>query len=145
MANLGKIADWYIEEKFSYIRVFGCLVPPNALPKFLPDRLACREVDYQTVIGGISKELKASQKKVWPTFPLQVGMFSLQDFGHSKVEAVALQEAKLVDIELKRHDPHKIVEAHLAQYNLRKYMHDISRQDEILRGARSYREVLSRV
>jgi hypothetical protein len=28
MANLGKIVDWYIEENFSYIRVFGCSVPP---------------------------------------------------------------------------------------------------------------------
>jgi hypothetical protein len=41
MANLGKIADWYIEEKFSYIRVFGCSVPPHALPIFLLDRLVC--------------------------------------------------------------------------------------------------------
>jgi hypothetical protein len=105
MANLGKIADWYIEEHFSYIRVFGCSVPPHALPNFLPDRLVCREVAYQTVIGGISKELKAAQKKVWPTFPLQVGMFSLQDFGHSKVEVVALEDVKLFNIEFKRHDP----------------------------------------
>jgi hypothetical protein len=64
MENLGKIADWYIEENFSYIRVFGCLVPPHALPKFLPDHLVCREVAYQTMTGGISKELKEAQKKV---------------------------------------------------------------------------------
>jgi hypothetical protein len=68
--NLGKIADWYIEEHFSYIRVFGCSAPPHALPKFLPDRLVCREVAHQTVLGGISKELKAVHKKVSPTFPL---------------------------------------------------------------------------
>jgi hypothetical protein len=95
VANLGKIADWYIEEHFSYIRVFGCSVPPHALPMFLPDRLVCREVAHQTVLGGISKELKALQKKVWPTFPLQVGTFSLLDFGHSKVEAVALKTLSL--------------------------------------------------
>jgi hypothetical protein len=62
-------------------------------------------VAYQTVIGGISKELKATQKKVWPTFHLQVGMFSLLDFGHSKVEATAMEDVKLVDIKFKRHDP----------------------------------------
>jgi hypothetical protein len=89
--------------------------------------------------------LKAAQKKVWPTFPLQVGMFLLQDFGHSKVEVAALEDIKLVNIEFKRHDPQKIVETHLAQYNLKKYVHDISPQDEIFRGARSYGEVLSRV
>ena len=82
VANLGSVANWYIEEQFSYIRVFGCLVPPHALHEFLPDRLVCREVAHQTVLGEISKELKAVQKKVWPTFPLQIGMFSLLDFGH---------------------------------------------------------------
>jgi hypothetical protein len=30
VTNLGKIKDWYIEEHFSYIRVFGCSVPPHA-------------------------------------------------------------------------------------------------------------------
>ena len=34
MDNLGKITDLYIEENFSYIRIFGCLVPPHVLPKF---------------------------------------------------------------------------------------------------------------
>jgi hypothetical protein len=58
VANLGKVADWYIEEHFSYIRVFVGSVPPYALPQFLPDRLVCREVARQIVLGGISKELK---------------------------------------------------------------------------------------
>ena len=60
MGNLGKLTDWFIEENFSYIRVFGCFVPPHALPQFLPDMLMCIEVAYQTVTGGITKELKAT-------------------------------------------------------------------------------------
>jgi hypothetical protein len=88
--------------------------------------------------------LKAAQKKVWPTFPIQVGMFTLLDFGHTKVEATTLEDVKLVDIEFKRHDPHKVVENHLAQYNLKRYIHEESPYDEIFRGARSYEEVQSR-
>jgi hypothetical protein len=118
---------------------------PHALPNFLPYWLVCREVAYQTVTGGINKELKAAQKKVWSAFPLQVGMFSLLDFGHSKVEVAALEDVKLVDIEFKRHDPQKIVKNHLSLYNLKKYVHENSPQDEIFRGARSYDEVLNRV
>jgi hypothetical protein len=45
------------------------------------------------------------QKKVCPSFPLQIGAFYLLDFGHSKVEAAALEEIKLVNIEFKKHDP----------------------------------------
>jgi hypothetical protein len=93
------------------------------------------------VSGGITKELKATQKRVWPTFPIQVGVFSLSDFGHAKVEASALEDIKLVDIEYKRHDPHRVVENHLAQFNMKKYIHEDSPYDEIFRGVRSYDEV----
>jgi hypothetical protein len=133
MGNLKQVADWFIEENFSYIRVFGCSVSPHALPKFLPDRLVCREVAYQTVTRGIGKELKAAQKKFWPVFPLQVGRFSLLNFGHSKVEAAALEDVKLVDIEFKRHDPYQIMEKHLAQCNMKIYMHEDSPYDDIFR------------
>jgi hypothetical protein len=76
VTNLGKLEDWYTEEHFSY-RVFGYSVPPHALPKFLPERLVCREVAHQTVLGGIGKELKEVHKKVWSSFPLHIGTFSL--------------------------------------------------------------------
>ena len=65
----------------------------------------CREVARQTVLGGIIKEIKVMQKKVWPYFPLSIGSFSLLDFGHSRVEAATLEEIKLVSIEFKKHDP----------------------------------------
>jgi hypothetical protein len=105
MTNLGSVADRYIEDQFSYIRVFGCFVPLYVLRKFLPDRLVCREVAHQTVLDGIIKYLKALQKKLWPTFPLQIGMFTLLDFGNSKVEVTALEDIKIVNIEFKKHDP----------------------------------------
>jgi hypothetical protein len=46
MGNLGNLVDWFIKENFCYIRVFGCSVPPHALPYFLPERMVCREVVY---------------------------------------------------------------------------------------------------
>jgi hypothetical protein len=89
--------------------------------------------------------MKAMQKKVWTTFPIQVGMFSLLDSGHSNVEAAALEGVKLVDIEFKRHNPHNIVENHLAQFNMKRYVHENSLYDEILRGVRSYEEVQDKI
>jgi hypothetical protein len=58
-------------------------------------------------------------------------MLSFLDFGHMKVEASALEDVNLVNIELKRHDPQMIMETHLAQYNLHKYVHEFYPQDEI--------------
>jgi hypothetical protein len=104
-ANLSGIADWYVEAEFFYFRVFRAVVPPLALPLFIPDKLACREIARQTVIGGVSKELKASSKKVWPFFSIRLNSYSLLDFGHAKAEAAALEDLSLVSIECKKHDP----------------------------------------
>jgi hypothetical protein len=60
MGKLGTFAEWYIEENFSYIRVFDCFVPPHSLPHILPKKLVCQEVAYQIVVGGITKELKVA-------------------------------------------------------------------------------------
>jgi hypothetical protein len=58
MTNLSSVADWYIEVKFSYNKVFSTFVPPYAMSLFLLDKLVCREIARQTVLGGISKDLK---------------------------------------------------------------------------------------
>jgi hypothetical protein len=76
-------------------------------------------------------------------FPFTDWYISLSYFGHSKVEVVALGEIKLVDIELKKHDPQKIVGNHMASCNLKRYEHEYSPHDDIFRGVRSYQEVLS--
>jgi hypothetical protein len=56
--NLSSMADWYLEVKFLYIKVFSTYVPPYALPLFFSDKLLCREIARQTVLGRINKELK---------------------------------------------------------------------------------------
>jgi hypothetical protein len=58
-------------------------------------------------------------------------MFSLLYFSHSKVEAETLEEIKLVNIEFKKDDPQKIMGNHMALYNLKRYEHDDSPQDDI--------------
>jgi hypothetical protein len=62
--NLKPIADWFIEESFSYIRVYGCSIPAHALPKFLLDRLVCREVAHQIVKGGIVRKTGPQSNKI---------------------------------------------------------------------------------
>ena len=64
MTNLSSMEDWYLEAEFLYIRIFGTSVPQYALPLFLPDKLLCREIARQSVLGEISKELKGVSKKV---------------------------------------------------------------------------------
>ena len=58
-------------------------------------------------------------------------MSSLLDFRHSKVEAVDLEEIKLVNIKFKKHDPQKIVGNHMALCNLKIYEHENSPEDDV--------------
>jgi len=78
------------------------------------------------VTCNIRIELKATQKKFWPIFLVQVRKFSLLNLGNSKVEATALGEIKLLDLKHKIYDPYKIVGNHQAHYNLKAYEHEQS-------------------
>jgi hypothetical protein len=125
--------------------VFSTSVPPYALPSLIPDRLVCRKIARQTVICGISKEIKGFSKKVWSPFPIPLNTYSLLDFRHAKSKAAALEDIKLVHIEFKKHDPHRIVGNHMASCGLKRYEHEHSPHDDIFRGKRSYAEVLERI
>jgi hypothetical protein len=99
----------------------------------------------QTLISGISKELKGFSKKVWPPFPICLNTYSLLYFGHAKAEAESLEDIKLVHIEFKKHDPQRVVSNHLASCGLKRFEHENSPHDDIFQGARSYAEVLARI
>jgi hypothetical protein len=130
-ANLSSVAEWYIEEEFSYIRVFNASVPPYALPLFIPDRLVCRKIVRKIMVGGIRKELKGFSKMVWPPFPIHLNTYSLLDFIHTKAEAVALEDIKFVHIEFKKHDPHRVMSNQMASCGLKRYEHENSPRDDI--------------
>ena len=67
------------------------------------------------------------------------------NFGHSEVESTTLEDIKLVDVELRRHDPYQIVGNHLSHCNMKMYEHEDSPCDDIFKGARAYEEILDRV
>jgi hypothetical protein len=94
------------------------------------------------VLSGLRKELKGVSNKVWPPFHIHIGTYSLLYFGHAKVEATALEEIKLVDIEFEKHDPNNIVSNQLVRCGLMRYENEDSPHDEVFRGVRSYSEVL---
>ena len=103
----------------------------------------CREVAHQIAKGGVGLELKALQKKAWPSFPVHVGKFPLSNLGHSKVEAESLEEVKLVNIEHRKYDPYQIISTHYIHCNLKAYEHEVSIYDDIFKDVKSYEELLN--
>ena len=53
--------EWFGEETFTYIKVFGSIVAPHVLPYYVADKLLAREIAYQTVGEGLTKTLKRSE------------------------------------------------------------------------------------
>ena len=67
------------------------------------------------------------------------------DFGHAKAEATTLEDLKLVHVEFKKHDPHRVVSNHLSSCDLKRFEHENSPSDDIFLGTRSYVEVLAQI
>jgi hypothetical protein len=42
MNAIKEIGDWFIDDEFSYIRIFGCEGPPHLFPRYVPDRIALK-------------------------------------------------------------------------------------------------------
>ena len=84
--DLTAVRNWFREDKFIYIRVFGSLATPHVLPLYVPDKLLARELAYQIRTAGTSKTLRNSKKQAWPTFPLRCGVYILHDYKHVKKE-----------------------------------------------------------
>jgi hypothetical protein len=78
-------------------------------------------------------------------FPVQIGNFFLLNLGHSKVEVVALDEVKLLDIEHRKHDPYQIVGNHMAHCGMKAYEHEESPRNDIFKGSKTYEELLDMV
>ena len=71
-----QLGHWYLEEFLTIIRIAGN-EETSYLPRFVPDRLALREIAQQTVGVGALAKLQKHNKKTWPAFPITIGRFSL--------------------------------------------------------------------
>jgi hypothetical protein len=84
LATLKNIADWYMGKYYTYIRVYGNYEAPHLLPKYVLDRLLIWEIPYQTIETGITSFLSSNSKKLWPTFPINIGGYTLLNGPHAR-------------------------------------------------------------
>jgi hypothetical protein len=49
---IAKVGHWYLDERDTYIRVFGATAAPHLLPAHVPNRLVVGEICYQTILQG---------------------------------------------------------------------------------------------
>ena len=44
--TIKEIGDWFIDEEFSCIRIYGCEGAPHFLPRYVPDKVVLRDIAY---------------------------------------------------------------------------------------------------
>ena len=64
------IGDWYVNERSTYISIYGATKAPHLLPRYAPDRLVIRKIAYQTILHGFNASLIKDHKNVPTLFYL---------------------------------------------------------------------------
>jgi hypothetical protein len=60
---ISKVGHWYLDERDTYIRVFGATRAPHLLPAHVPDQLVVGEICYQTILQGYNATLVKDKKR----------------------------------------------------------------------------------
>jgi len=94
MATLKDITDWYMRTYYRYIIFYGNIGSPHILSIYVPDRLLIREIAYQTMEIDITYVLSGRIKKLWPTFPINIGRYTLS----TGPKNIALDHVKCVGL-----------------------------------------------
>lgn len=47
--DLTSIGNWFVEEIFTYVKLFGSTIDPYVLPLYIPDKLLAKEIIYQII------------------------------------------------------------------------------------------------
>jgi hypothetical protein len=145
MNAIKEIGDWFINEEFSYIRIFGCEGPPHLFPGYVPDMLALKEIAYHIVVVDIAVTLAKNLKKQWPNFPISLGIYTLSNPKHAQKEIESLDRIWLAHGDFKRHDPIEVVIKHYAMVKRKTYIHEHNPFDIVFQGVMHFHEVRQRI
>ena len=87
----------------------------HSLPHFVPNTLLLQEIDYQTYLHGVVSSLHKSKKGLWPSFPLSIGVYQIENFKQAKEEVSILSPFRLSEVTFQRHDPQGKLKEYLQQ------------------------------
>ena len=139
--DLTSIGIWFGEEKFTYIKLFGNTTDPHILPLYILDKLFAREIAYQIIVEGMSRNLKESKKQTWPSFPLRCGSFTLHDFKHAEKEAEKNKMLKLAILPKRQYDPKSVAYNFTSHVKIAKFKHEKDNYDDFFASDELFSQV----
>jgi hypothetical protein len=89
---ISKVIHWYLDERDTYIRVFGATGEPHVLPVHVPNRLVVGKIYYQTIMQGYNVTLVKDKKRVFIPYGFHVGFYMVKDISQAKQEGMRILE-----------------------------------------------------
>lgn len=126
------VGKYFVEEWYTYIKVFGSTLDPHVLALYVSDKLLAREIAHQTVGKGLTKTLKDNKKSLWPSFPIRCGYFSLANFNHATLESLSLESLRLHTFPKRKFDPNKIAHNITTAVKMKHFNHEANNSEDLL-------------
>jgi hypothetical protein len=89
---ISKVGHWYLDERDTYIRVFGATRAPHLLPVYVPDRLIVGEICYQSILQGYNATLVKDKKRAFIPYGFHIGFYMVKDTAQAKQEGLSQLE-----------------------------------------------------
>jgi hypothetical protein len=78
------IGHWYLDERDSYIRIFGASRAPHLFPMHVLDRLVVGKNCYQTFLQGYTATLVKDKKHTFIPYGFHIGFYLVKDIAQAK-------------------------------------------------------------
>jgi hypothetical protein len=102
---ISKVGHWYLNERATYIRVFGATRAPHFLPANVPDCLFIGELFYQTILQGYNTTLVKDKKQDSIPYSFHVGFYLVNDTSQAKQEGLSKIKFRFLIGRFYNHDP----------------------------------------
>jgi hypothetical protein len=143
---ISKVGHWYLDERDTYIRVFGATRAPHLLPAHVPDRLVVGEICYQTILQGYNATLVKDKKRAFIPYGFHVGFYLVKDTAQAKQEGLSQLEFRFQTGRFCKHDPKGLVLQHASQVSsCWPYAHDKFEDEVFTENAQDWDEVVQRM
>jgi hypothetical protein len=110
------IGNQCMEEKHTYIHIYGATIPPHLFSVYVPNRLVVGEICYQFIMKGSNASLAKEKKIVFIPYGFYIGYYVVKNEDHAKQEGQVHLEYRFMTRRFRKHDPKVWFSGMLSRY-----------------------------
>jgi hypothetical protein len=86
---VSKVVHWYLDERDTYIRVFGATGALHMLTIYVPNQLVLGKICYHTILQGYNATLVKDKKWAFIPYGFHIGFYMVKDTTQTKQERLS--------------------------------------------------------